>query len=126
MGSDEVPDAMDKALARIHAQLLNVIHGRREVVDGVEIDLRHELLPRRDWRPNLSLTFGTTSEPPWQRRSSGFRGLAPTTKALSDDKRRPQSPNGQERRFRTRGRSGERRSKHPRAARNLADGGGIH
>lgn len=57
---------MDKALARIHAQLRNIIHGRREVVEGVEIDLQHELLPRRDWRPNLSLTFGTTPEPPWQ------------------------------------------------------------
>ena len=56
----------DKALARIHAQLWNVIHGRREVVDGVDIDLRHELVPPDDWRPNLSLTFGTTPEPPWR------------------------------------------------------------
>jgi hypothetical protein len=56
----------DKALARIHAQLQNAIHGRREIVDGVEIDLRHELVPPRDWRPKLSLTFGATPEPPWR------------------------------------------------------------
>jgi hypothetical protein len=62
----EVAMPIDKALDRIHGPLWNIIHGRREVVDGVEIDLRHALLPRRDWRPNLSLAFGTTPEPPWR------------------------------------------------------------
>ena len=56
----------DRALGRIHAQLENVIHGRREVVDGVDIVLRHEMLPSDDWRPSYLIDFGTSPEPPSQ------------------------------------------------------------
>ena len=94
---------------RIRTQLWNIIHGRREVVDGVEIDLRHELLPRRDWRPNLSLTFGTTSEPPWQAPFIWFPVVWPLRRkrcqATSAGRNRRTGENAG---FRTRGGTGER------------------
>jgi hypothetical protein len=93
MGSREVAMPMD----RIRAQLWNIIHGRREVVDGVEIDLRHELLPRRDWRPNLSLTFGTTPEPPWQAPFIWFPWFGPCDESAVRRVAQAATPNGRER-----------------------------
>jgi hypothetical protein len=60
----EVVMPTDKALARIHAQLGNVIQGNREVIDGVDIDLRNEMLPWDDWKPSYLIDFGTSPEPP--------------------------------------------------------------
>jgi hypothetical protein len=54
----------DDDLAKIYVQLSVTFNNLRGVVDRVEFDLRHELLPPGDWRPSFLADFGTSPEPP--------------------------------------------------------------
>jgi len=55
--------ASDDNLAKVHIELTRTLDRRHGVVDGVTIDLRHELLPASDWRPYLK-DFGDSPAPP--------------------------------------------------------------